>query len=57
MIKLTSDLLAVRTRSIINHDRTELKEFKSYNHKNDEKILKKDNVVSIVKYLKRLIVK
>lgn len=57
MIKLTSDLLAIRTRSIINHDRIELKEFKNYNHKNDEKILKKDNVVSIVKYLKRLIVK
>lgn len=56
MIKLTSDLLAVRTKSIVKHDRIELKEIKEDNQKNNL-VIKKDNVISIVNYLKRMIVK
>jgi hypothetical protein len=57
MIKLTSDHLAIRTRSIIKHDRLELKEVKPYKQRNDDKLSKSDNVISVVNYLKRLIVK
>jgi hypothetical protein len=56
-MKLTSEHLAIRTRSIIKFDRLELKEVKPYNQRNDDKLSKSDNVVSVVNYLKRLIVK
>jgi hypothetical protein len=57
MIKLTSQHLAIRTRSVVKHDRLELKEVKPYKQKNYDKLSKMDNVVSVVNYLKRLIVK
>jgi hypothetical protein len=56
-MKLTSEHLAIRTRSIIKYDRLELKEVKPYKQKNYDKLSKMDNVVSVVNYLKRLIVK
>ena len=56
MIKLTSDHLAIRTRSIIKHDRIELKEVKQHKKRNDDKLSKIDNVISVANYLKRLII-
>jgi hypothetical protein len=56
-MKLTSKHLAIRTRSVVDHDRIELKEVKSYKQRNDDKLSKSDNVISVVNYLKRLIVK
>jgi hypothetical protein len=57
IMKLTSKHLAIRTRSVVDHDRIELKEVKSYKQRNNDKLSKSDNVVSVVNYLKRLIVK
>jgi len=57
MIQLTSELLAIRTRSIVNHDRIDLEKDKNYSQKNNDKQTKEDTVLSIVNYLKRLIVK
>lgn len=56
-MKLTSEHLAIRTRSIIKYDRLELKEVKTYKQRNNDKLSKNDNVISVVNYLKRLIVK
>lgn len=56
MIKLTSQHLAIRTRSIIKHDRIELKKIKKCEKQFYTNFVKNNNVISIAKYLKRLII-
>lgn len=56
MIKLTSQHLAIRTRSVVKHDRLELKEVKTCEKQSSDNLVKNNNVISIAKYLKRLII-